>query len=230
MIGWLLGAAITYSTLKGISNVAEDYSKKADRGLDRKAFDQQNMINGIGQFNEQKINQIAARCGVRPNDYGVLPLFGYEQCIDYVKEYVNDPTEIDDFTQAWMLIVKIQEDRQKGRVHDQYSERYHKLVNHYKNDCRFSDTDTTVFSVNHWYDIPISEHKERCKEIYDETYLGRLAVTYPVIRGSQKVYGSRTETWQVKTLIEDLPHSDWLIDKTWKGFYNTCCKYLGYKP
>ena len=84
MIGWLLGAAITYSTLKGASNIAENYGKKADRGLDRKAFDQQNMINGIGQFNEQKINQIAARCGVRPNDYGVLPLFGYEQCIDYV--------------------------------------------------------------------------------------------------------------------------------------------------
>lgn len=226
MIGWLLGAAITYSTLKGACNYAGQKGQKAYPGLNRNDFDQSNMIKGFGEFNEEKIKQIAARCGVRPNEYGVLPLFGYENCLDYVKEYHGD---LDKFVQAWMLVVKCQEDVQKGRIHSKYNERYHKLENAYQNS-KFSDTETTTFTLKHWYDLPIYEHEARCDEIYDDTFLGDYAIGRPVVHASTKVYGARSEVWTVKKEIHDLPHSDNLTDRIWKGAYNTCCKYLGYQP
>lgn len=226
VLGWLLGAAVTYSTLKGASTYAGQRSQRAYPGLDRVEFDRTNTIKGIGEFNEEKILQIAARCGVKPNEYGVLPLFGYEQCVDYVKEYNGN---VDDFTKAWMLVVKCQEDVQKGRIHNKYNERYHKLADVYSRG-NFSDTETTTFTLNHWYDLPLYEHEARCDEIYDDTFLGGLAVHRPVVRGSNKVYGARSEVWTVKKELYDRPYSDGLADRTWKGAYNTCCKYLGYQP
>lgn len=226
VLGWLFGAAVTYSALKGASTYAGQRSQRAYPNLDRVEFDRTNMIKGIGEFNQEKILQIAARCGVKPNEYDVLPLFGYEKCVDYVKEYGGD---IQNFIDSWMLVVKCQEDVQKGRIHNKYNERYHKLAKVYENN-KFSETETTVFTINHWYNLPLSDHKERCKEIFDETFLGKLAVEYPVVHGRTKSYGSRSEIWTVKKREYDRPYSDNLADRTWKGAYNTCCKYLGYQP
>lgn len=226
MIGWLIGTAIAYSTIKGACSYAEQRGQKAYPTLNRKEFDQNNMIKGIGEFTEEKIKQIAARNGVRPNKYGVLPLFGFEHCIHYVEQYGGN---INDFKNAWILVVKCQEDIQKGRIHNKYNERYHKLADIYSQG-NFSDTETTTFTLNHWYDLPLYEHEARCDEIYDDTFLGGLAVHRPVVRGSNKVYGARSEVWTVKKRLYDRPYSDGLADRTWKGAYNTCCKYLGYQP
>ena len=151
VLGWLLGAAVTYSALKGASTYAGQKSQKAYPNLNRNKFDEDNMIRGIGEFNETKINQIAARCGVRPNKDGILPLLGHKNCLKYVQEYNGN---VDDFIESWILLVKCQEDRSKGRIHDKYNERYHKLAKTYSN-LNFSDTETFTFQVQHWYDLPL---------------------------------------------------------------------------
>lgn len=57
MIGWLLGAAITYTTIKGACNYAGQKGQKAYPSLNRNDFDQSNMIKGFGEFNEEKSNR-----------------------------------------------------------------------------------------------------------------------------------------------------------------------------
>ena len=67
------------------------------------------------------------------------------------------------------------------------------------------------------------------QNIYNNTYFGEISVKPPVVRSHPKIYGKRSEYWEVKATT-DAKQDDWLTNSQYKALYHRCCEYRGYQP
>lgn len=223
----LIGAAVAYSAVKGACNVAEQYGKNANPELDNRQFDLNNNLNGIKIRGEQNILNIAARCGIRMQN-GVLPRYGYKNCIKYVRGYLNDPKEINTFKSEWKKVSNQQQRRQAKKLAKSFDGEYHRLVNVWEGK-KWDHDRSIILEFDHWYNLTLNEHKQQAMDLYDNTYFGEIAMQPPVVRKHPTIYGKRTEVWKVKA-TKDAKQDNWVTKNTYGGLYDTCCKYRGYNP
>lgn len=222
----LIGAAVAYSVVKGGTKAIGEYGKNANPKLNNQQYDRRNNIDGLKITGEHNIMNIAARCGIRTKN-NVLPKYGYKHCLAYVHKYVND-IDTQTFIQEWKRVSEMQEKRQRQQLTQSSKREYHKMINLW-NQKNWEHERTIIFEFNHWYNLTLAEHNQQAMEIYNDTYFGNIAVKPPVIRAHPKIYGKRTEYWEVKA-TKDAKQNDWVTKSTYKALYNQCCKYRGYKP
>ena len=218
----VLGLLVGLGIVRGACKVAGDYSQAAYPQLNKKQFDLNNMANGI---NPKDIYQIAARCGVRPKD-GILPLFGYQQCLDYVHKYANTHRDIDQFKNEWINEVKRVEAQKAKQLIKDNDEAYTKMVQTFRKDK--VGNDVLILAYNHWWNLTEEEHNERVHNIYTNTYMGERSIKKPIIRFDPKIYGKRTEVWQVKAKQGERQENQHDM-RRWLNLYGLCCKKCGYE-
>lgn len=218
----VLGLLVGLGIVRGVCKAAGDYSQAAYPKLDKKQFDLNNMANGI---NPKDIYQIAARCGVRPKD-GILPLFGYQQCLHYVRKYANSHQDIDMFEKEWIKEVKRCETEKARQLIQETENVYNKMVQSFKKDA--ISNDVLILAYNHWWNLTEHEHNERVHNIYTNTYMGERSVKKPIIRFDPKIYGKRTEVWQVKAKRGERQDNKQDM-RRWLQLYDLCCNQCGYE-
>lgn len=220
----LLEAIITYGVIKGICSMGEAYGKKAYPGLDNDKYDKENMRDGIMPHD---ILRIAARNGIRPDKNGVLPLYGYKHCINYVRKYANDPSDVDKFIEEWKRRCEYQEKEHSHQLKKESAQHYKDIVEWFENTRKSGRTITLMY--NHWRDLTEKEHNKRVHELYTQTYLGERAVKPPVVRFDPDIYGKRTEVWVVESNTDEFQDERQTMAR-WKRLYVICCEHLGYEP
>lgn len=220
----LFGVAFAYSVLKGASSVAEAYGKKAYPDLDNDKYDKENMRDGIMPHD---ILRIAARNGVRPDKNGVLPLTGYRHCLNYVRKYANDPSDVDKFIHEWKRRCEYQQKEHSHQLKRESEQNYNDIVEWFESTRRSGRTITLTY--NHWRNLTEAEHNERVYELYNKTYLGERAVRPPVVRFDPDIYGKRIEVWVVESNTDEFQDDRQTMAK-WNRLYANCCKHLGYEP
>ena len=227
MLSWLIGAAVAYSAVKGGSKAIGEYGKNANPKLNNKNYDRRNGIDGIKVTGEKNIMNIAARNGIRTKD-GVLPRYGYKNCLDYVRRYTDSDSDVYAFENEWKKVSEAQEKRQSRQLAMSSTNNYRDMVNRWEKNI-WERNRTIILEFDHWYNLTLEEHKKQAMDINYHTYFGDIAVKHPVIRPHPKIYGKRTEYWEVKA-TKDAKQDEWLTKSTYKALYNQCCKYRGYKP
>lgn len=223
----LIGAAVAYSVVKGGSQAIGKYGKNANPTLNNQEYDRKNGINGLKIIGEQNIMNIAARCGIHIKN-GVLPKYGYKHCLDYVSQYVNNELEIQTFITQWKQVSEQQEKRQSKQMTMCSTNSYHNIVNMWDKKV-WERNRTIILEFNHWYNLTMEEHRKKAMDIYDHTYFGDIAIKQPVIRSHPKIYGKRTEYWEIQA-TKGARQEDWSTINQYKALYNQCCKYRGYQP
>ena len=222
----LIGLSVAVGFWKGVGAVAEERGKKAYPQLNSRNFDLDNGVKGISFNGETNIRKIAARNGVRPNKHGILPYYGFQSCITYVRKYANNSSDVDKFIQEWKRVSKAQEKRASRNIQRESKSSYDRTVASWRS-AEFKGGSIT-HEVVHWFDLTIPEHQARIDEIYENTILKDLCVSRPVVRKHPSIYGHRTEYWRIKARVGDR-QDDWATNSSWKALYSQCCKHCGYE-
>ena len=230
----LLGVALGAAAVNG---AAKRHQQKANPSLDRKKFDADNARYGVASheagYTEQRIMDIAARCGVRPNKYGVLPENGYKHCLKYVAKYVNHPDDVDNFERDWRRTISKQLTRKAAQLKSESEKHYEYLyrqwyLNGMKEKCE-KGGNTIVLTFKHWHGMPKDQHLGRMENLIENTLWGDRIVEQPILRHNPRFEDSHIETWVVKA-IPSARQDSRITHNGLTLAYKTCCKHLGYDP
>ena len=218
LIGAVLGAS-------AIETAAKQSSKKANPRLNEKQFDADCARYGIVG---RDIMDVAARCGVKPNKYGVLPEEGYKQCLDYAAQYVNHPDDIELFKRDWLLTVeqqlKAKSDLMIRKYWDDYQHQYNGYLN---NKEHWTSGPEIVLEFKHWHGLPKDQYLQRLEDIQTKTFWGELTIEPPILRNNPRFEDSFIEVWVMQGSKNDKQGS-WLTNKFWESTYKCCCGVCGY--
>lgn len=225
----LLGVALG---AKAINSAAEKHSKKANPNLNKNKFDADCAEYGIATssmgFTHQKIMDIAARCGVRPNKYGVLPEDGYKRCLDYVSNYVNHPDDLTNFERDWRLTVASQLKDKSEMMIEKYWDSYQRQYQGYLgNKKHWTSGPKIVLEFKHWHGLPKDQYLQRLNDIQTKTFWGELALKEPILRNNPRFEDSFIEVWVVQGSKNDRQGS-MLTNNMWKNTYKACLGVCGY--
>lgn len=227
LIGVALGAAL-------INSVAEQHGKKANPNLNETRFDADNARYGVATssagFTYQKIMDIAARCGVRPNRHGVLPEEGWKRCLKYVETYMNDPNDLLNFERDWKMAVASQLKEKSAKMIEKHWEGYqHQYKGYLEHKEFWTSGPKIVLEFKHWHGLPKEEHLKRLENIKTKTFWGELALQDPILRKNPRVDNSFIEVWVMQGDKHD-KQGDWLTNNHFKCLYSDCCGVCGYDP
>ena len=225
LIGVALGAAI-------INDMAKKSSMKANPRLNTTRFDANNARYGVASsssgFTKQKIIDIAARCGVRPNKYGVLPEDGWKRCLKYVSEYVNHPDDVANFERDWRMTVASQlKDKSAKMIEENWAGYQHQYNGYLNNKEHWTSGPDIVLEFKHWHGLSRDQHLKRLKDIQTKTFWGELCLQDPILRKNPRIDNSYVEVWVMKGSKHD-KQGDWLTHNAWNMTYKRCCGVCGY--
>ena len=218
----LLGVALGAAT---ISSATKQSSKKANPRLNESQFDADcARYSVIGQ----DIMDVAARCGVKPNKYGVLPEDGYKHCMKYVTQYVNHPDDIELFKRDWLLAVeqqlKAKSDLMIRKHWDNYQHQYQGYLN---NKDHWLGGPEIVLEYKHWHGLPKDQYLQRLEDIQTKTFWGELTIQPPILRNNPRFEDSFIEVWVMQGR-KGHKQGSWLTNKLWESTYKDCCGVCGY--
>lgn len=218
LLGVAAGAAL-------INSSAKKHQQKANPNLDRNKFDADCARHSvIGQ----DIMDVAARCGVKPNKYGVLPEDGYKHCLKYVAQYVNHPDDIELFKRDWLLAVKQQLGAKSNLMIRKYWNDYQHQYNGYLNNKEhWTSGPEIVLEYKHWHGLPKDQYLQRLKDIQTKTFWGELTIEPPILRNNPRFEDSFIEVWVMQGRKNN-KQGDWLTNKFWQSTYKCCCGVCGY--
>lgn len=218
----LIGVALGASLINGMSKKS---SMKANPQLDVKQFDADcARYSVIGQ----DIMDVAARCGVKPNKYGVLPEDGYKHCMEYVTQYVNHPDDIELFKRDWLLTVEQQLKAKSDLMINKYWGDYQHQYNGYLNNKEhWTSGPDIVLEFKHWHGLSKDQHLKRLKDIQTKTFWGELCLKDPILRKNPRINDSYIEVWVMRGRKYD-KQGDWLTHNSWEMTYEVCCGVCGY--
>jgi hypothetical protein len=224
-IGMLLAAG-------AIAGAADKRSKKANPNLNNKRFDADCARYGVATssagFTSQKIMDIAARCGVRPNKYGVLPEDGWKRCMHYVSNYVNNPGDIAHFERDWRKTVAIQlNGKAEMLIEKHWPDYYHQYQGFLKYPDHWLSGPPLVLELKHWHGLPKEDHLARMKDIQENTFWSELVIGRPVLRHNPRFEDAHIEVWTVRGSKNDKPDS-WISKRKKLALYEDCCGVCGY--
>ena len=209
----------------GLNTTAKESSKKASPGLNTKQFDADCARHGIVG---QDIMDVAARCGVRPNKFGVLPENGWKRCIKYASNYVNAPGDIDAFKRDWLLAVEQQLAAKSNRmVRDHWDSYQHQYHGYLKNKEFWTCGPEIVLEFKHWHGLPKDQYLKRLEDLQVKTFWGELVVEKPILRYNPRFEDSFIETWVVQGGKYDRQDRR-LTHNQLRSLYVDCCGVCGY--
>ena len=225
LIGVALGASL-------INGMAKKSSMKANPRLNTTRFDANNARYGVASsssgFTKQKIIDIAARCGVRPNKYGVLPEEGWKKCLKYVSEYVNNPDDIANFERDWRMTVASQlKDKSAKMIEENWAGYQHQYNGYLNNKEYWTSGPDIVLEFKHWHGLSRDQHLKRLKDIQTKTFWGELCLQDPILRKNPRIDNSYVEVWVMRGSKHD-KQGDWLTHNAWNMTYKRCCGVCGY--
>ena len=186
LIFLVLGTIGFLFTLGAMFAYGEKESMKAYPQLDKKAFDEHNAVHGV---DTSQILPIAARNGVTPNKWGILPRHGWGKCYDYVKQYANDIKDVAEFENVWNKYVDYQEEVvRKNLMNPQVNPelKNFQLGKEWRKESRKKYKDpynSIVLQIEHWNDITLKEHKKRLKALMNtefKYYTKRKPILRPI--------------------------------------------------
>lgn len=217
----LLGVA---SSAAAINKWAKKSGMKAYPKLDKAKFDAENAKYGIAHdgFTYEKICMIAARCGIIPKT-GVFHENGWKHCIHYVSQYIDDPSDLDAFEEGWRNARQIQLDHKSSEIHNKYERSYQAKCN----DDRWGKGDEIVLELKHWHGLPKDQYLERMDRLYNDTILGELCTTKPILRNNPRFENSFIEVWCILGQ-PGFKQGNYLTIQMVKSLYRDCCAHLGY--
>ena len=201
----LLGAIALLGGAAAVISRDGRNSRKASPKMNEKemiqTFDDYNAKHGIAyRLNEFKIKDIAARCRVRPDKNGVLPLDGYKKCEAYVNKYANSDKDLVEFRNKYSDLVR----KQRKKIitknnHTHYgSKQYQHYVEQMKASNNHENGKEITFEINHWNNLSKSEHIQRMEDIQNKTMMKDIITAPPILRDNPKSYGTYTEFWFVR--------------------------------
>lgn len=208
-----------------VNSATKKSSIKANPQLDVKQFDANCARYGIVG---QNIVDVAARCGVKPNKYGVLPENGYKHCLKYVTQYVNHPNDIELFKRDWLLTVEQQLGAKSNLMIRKYWNDYQHQYNGYLNNKKYwTSGPEIVLEFKHWHGLPKDQYLQRLKDIQNKTFWGELTIEPPILRNNPRFKNSFIEVWVMQGDKNDKQGS-LLTNKSWQSTYKCCCGVCGY--
>lgn len=224
-IGMLLAAGT-------INKAAKNRGKKANSKLNNVEFDAHNAEYGIASnpigFTSQKIMDIAARCGVRPNKYNVLPEDGWKHCLKYVSQYVNNPHDIINFERDWLKTVEKQLNSKSTQMIKQHWDSYQHQYQGFLNNKEFwTSGPKIVLEFKHWHDLPKDQYLQRLEDIQTKTFWGELTLKEPILRHNPRFEKSFIEIWIMQGQKND-KQGNWLTNNIFRNLYIDCCGVCGY--
>ena len=225
LLGVALGAA-------AINSATKQSSKKANPRLNTTRFDANNARYGVATssagFTKQKIMDIAARCGVKPNKHGVLPEDGWKNCLKYVSEYVNHPDDVTNFERDWRMTVASQlKDKSAKMIEENWGGYQHQYNGYLNNKERWTSGPKIVLEYKHWHGLPKDQYLQRLEDIQNKTFWGELTIQPPILRNNPRFEDSFIEVWVMQGRKPD-KQGDWLTHNAWNTTYERCCGVCGY--
>ena len=216
----------------GINQAAKKHGQKANPNLNITKFDADCAEYGVATssagYTRQKILDIAARCGVRPNKYGVLPEDGWKHCLDYIGQYVNHPDDISNFERDWRIVVADQLKDKSSQLIQKHWKYYQHQYNGYLNNKElWACGPKIVLEFRHWHGLPKEEYLKRLEDIQTKTFWGELCLKPPVLRHNPRFKDSFIETWVVHGSKFDKQGSR-ITNNSWASLYEDCCGVCGY--
>ena len=221
----VLGTFGMLLTAGAISGLADKSKKKANPKLNNTEFDAHCARLGISRV---KIMDIAARCGVTPSKYGVLPEDGWKHCLNYVSNYVNDPDDIEQFKRNWAHVVERQLKSKSQQIIDKYWDSYQNSYQLFlKNKNNWLNGPIITLELRHWHGLPKDQHIARLKDIQLKTFWNELALKDPILRNNPRFKDAHIEFWILRGGRYDEQDSR-LTNNKMKTLYKKCCGVCGY--
>lgn len=224
LLSSLIGLGIGAAAIKGAAD-SHDARKGWMKSTEKKQFDEINAREGI-QTNQ--VVNIARRCKIKTNKFGVLPKEGYLHCLQYVRRYANSEDDIKTFVENWEKTWEQQVNNMPTMIkNSKYAKEYvssAKILRDYKADRPL--VTPVTYEIMHWRNIPKAEHLKRMQEIATKTALKHVLYQPPILRWNDMVCDMYTEFW---TVYADPNDSIGILSKRYfKHTYTKCAAHLGY--
>ena len=193
--------------------------------IERKNFDQLNARDGI---HWGEISKIAARCRVQASKYGVLPADGYLKCLNYVRKYANQPSDIDNFINMWKITVQKQTLDMPNKVKSgKHAKEYSLSQQLIRQNVRTMDRNNLLtFEIKHWLDISTEEHRRRMNNVAKNTDIKDILARSPVLRWGSTWENERVEYWTI--FGQPGEQVGFVSKKNFQSIYRDCCAHCGY--
>lgn len=224
-IGVLVSAAL-------LSSLAEQKGKKANPRLNATRFDADNARYGVSTssvgFTRQKIMDIAARCGVKPNKYGMLPEDGWKRCLKYVEHYINDSEDIVNFERDWRMTVADQlQDKSSKMIKKHWKDYQTQYKGYLEHKEYWTCGPAMTLEFRHWHGLLKDEYLKRLDDLQNNTFWGELVLQDPILRKNSRFEDSFIEVWVIQGGRND--SQDRYITKNMKtNLYIDCLGVCGY--
>ena len=220
LLGSLIGLGLGAAAVQSVAS-ADDVRRGWMTHEEKKAFDQLNARNGI---HTERIVDIARRCHVKTNKYGVIPSDGYRHCLSYVRRYANSENDIDRFIANWKRTFKQQYNDMPNKVKQGKDAQRYEGYKRTLEKIGKQGTPTT-YEITHWRGLSKDEHLKRMERISKETALKHVLYQPPILRWSDMIHNAYTEFWTVYVpdginCISNKRH--------FKNTYKKCAAHLGY--
>lgn len=208
-----------------INKYADKGKKKINPELNNDEFDAKCARLGI---NRVQVIDIAARCGVTPSKYGVLPEDGWKKCIKYISNYINDQKDVEAFKRRWQKVVEKQLDDKSQKVINKFWDSYQESYKMFLNNKRsWLSGPIITLELKHWHGLPKDQYIQRLSNIQSKTFWGELAIAKPILRHNPRFNNSFIEVWTLRGGEYDKQNS-YLTNNRFKLLYKKCCGVCGY--
>ena len=222
LISSLISLGIGAAAVQGIAS-ADDVRRGWMTHEEKKEFDQLNARDGI---HTERIVDIARRCHVKTNKYGVIPSGGYRKCLQYVRKYANSEDDIDRFIANWKKTFQQQLRNLPNKVKESDDAKWYDSYAHTLQSYDLTDSKLHTYEVTHWKSLSKEEHLKRMQRISRETALKHVLYQPPILRWSDMIRNAYTEFWTVY-----IPKEAGNVLRNKREFhatYEVCAAHLGY--
>lgn len=222
LLGSLISLGIGATVVQGIAS-HDDVRRGWMTHEEAEDFDQLNARDGI---HTERIVDIARRCHIKTNKYGVIPSDGYRRCLKYVRKYANSEDDVDRFIANWKRVFQKQLNDMPNKVKESKDAQWYETYANTLKGYDLTDSKLHTYEVTHWKNLSKEEHLKRMQRISKETALKHVLHQPPILRWSDMIRNAYTEFWTVY-----VPNRAGNVLRNQKQFHNTyskCAAYLGY--
>lgn len=149
--------------------------------------------------------------GIKKRD-GVYPLDKFDDLAQIMRtHYYFKDNEIEIIKRKYEQSIQKQKVEQKNHINERYKELYQDYLNSsWENYYDY-------YTIKHWHTITKEEHERRLKDIYDNTFWGKISIEPPYLIKNPDMMGY-IEVWHIRKNKY----------KSMDKYYDIAIKKLGY--